>query len=176
MIKQMEHIHVPESGKYPEKIYDIQSTWNSQNWTWIKFLYEDYTEWCGEFRGSYNGHGISEKHKSVFVLTSDYLFQLNIDNGELVRYLDRPEYNSLTVSPNGDCFVASYYHISKIGETINDMIPVDTPKPLDMIVFSEWDDVDLTIYADEFINWDNHIKLKLNSESLECTIIEESKR
>lgn len=74
MIKQVEHTHVSESGKYPERIYDIHNTWNSQKCTWIRFLDDDYSEWCGEFRGMYNEHGISEKYKSVFILTSDYLF------------------------------------------------------------------------------------------------------
>ena len=35
MIIEAKIINQPESGQYLEKIYDIQSPWNSQEWTWI---------------------------------------------------------------------------------------------------------------------------------------------
>lgn len=40
----------PYSGEFHERIYDHQSPWNSQKWSWIKFTEEDYSEWIGQFR------------------------------------------------------------------------------------------------------------------------------
>ncbi len=52
MISKAELINQSYSGQYKEKIYDIPSPWNSQDWTWVKFENDDFDEWCGEFRGS----------------------------------------------------------------------------------------------------------------------------
>jgi hypothetical protein len=38
MISTAEIINLPYSGQYEEKIYDISSPWNSQEWTWVKFI------------------------------------------------------------------------------------------------------------------------------------------
>lgn len=35
MILGAERIHVHEPGLYKEVIFDIKSSWNSQNWTWL---------------------------------------------------------------------------------------------------------------------------------------------
>lgn len=37
VITKAEIIYQPSSGQYKERIYDITSSWNSQNWTWVKF-------------------------------------------------------------------------------------------------------------------------------------------
>ena len=52
MINEAELINQPYSGQYEERIYDIPSTWNSQRWTWVEFFNDDFSEWCGVFRGS----------------------------------------------------------------------------------------------------------------------------
>lgn len=44
MIIKAKIIDQPCSGQYKESIYDISSPWNSQNWTWVKFLNEDFTD------------------------------------------------------------------------------------------------------------------------------------
>lgn len=41
MIIKADIITQPSSGQYKERIYDIPSTWNSHDWTWVKFLNED---------------------------------------------------------------------------------------------------------------------------------------
>ena len=51
MIKVATIINEPPSGKYIEKIYDILSCWNSQDWSWIKVTDDSYNEWCVEFFG-----------------------------------------------------------------------------------------------------------------------------
>lgn len=121
MIQSVETINMPTSGKYIEVIYDIPSAWNSQKWTWLKFTNSDFTEWCGEFRGEYRGHGISVKHGVVYVLTSDYLYQLDINNSAILSYEDQPEYKQLSALPKGDCVVADYYHISILDNKASDV-------------------------------------------------------
>ncbi|PGY04904.1 hypothetical protein [Bacillus sp. AFS031507] len=115
MITKAEIINQPFSGQYKERIYDItSSSWNSPNWTWVKFEDEDFNEWCGEFRGSPRDIAVSKKYKTVLVLTSDYLFQVDSDSGELTEYESQPQYQCLTVTPSGDFIIADYYSIEKI--------------------------------------------------------------
>lgn len=111
LIIEAEIIDQPHSGQYKEKIYDISSPWNSQNWTWIKFINEDFTEWCGEFRGLARNISISRKYNQVLLLTSDYLFQLDCLNSEIIKYEPQPQYQDLTVTPLGDFLLADYYNI-----------------------------------------------------------------
>ena len=54
MLLNIEQISQPYSGEYEEIIFDIESNWNSSDWSWIRFE-EDTTIWCGEFRGKYIG-------------------------------------------------------------------------------------------------------------------------
>ena len=97
MIIGAEHIEQPYDGEYFEKIYDINSVWNSRDWIWIKFI-DESGEWCGEFRGSYKGVSISQKLGIVVVLTSDHMYVLDINSAEVIEYLSRPAYVGITAS------------------------------------------------------------------------------
>ena len=46
MLLNIEQISQPYSGEYEEIIFDIESNWNSSDWSWIRFE-EDTTIWCG---------------------------------------------------------------------------------------------------------------------------------
>lgn len=46
---------------------------------------------------------------------------------------------------------------------------------MDMIKFREWSDKKLSITCDEFLNWDNHVELELDIETLEITIKKSNK-
>ncbi len=175
MIISAEQINQPLSGEFDEKIYDIQSIWNSQKWTWIKFINDDYSEWCGEFRGEYIGHALSKKFKSILVLTSDFLYQISMIDGKLQCYEDNPNYINLTVSPDGDYIVSDHYGISLIEETIKKETPIVLPIHLDMIKFKGWKGSKLRIIGDEFINWDNHVELELDYKSMKFRIVRQSK-
>src|SRR5690606_41270736 len=100
MIIKVEIISQPYSGEFKERIYDIKSPWNSQNWSFIKFTEDDYSEWCGQFRGFPQNAQISLKNKIILVLTSDYLFQLDSKTANIIEYEDQPEYRSLTLTPD----------------------------------------------------------------------------
>ena len=47
---------------------------------------------------------------------------------------------------------------------------MESPIKMDMIKFEMWSDNELSITCDEFLNWDNHVELELDSETLEITI------
>lgn len=66
--------------------YDILSKWNSPKWTWVKFINDDFSEWCGEFRGEPRGVALSKKYNQILILTSDYLYQLDCLNGVITNY------------------------------------------------------------------------------------------
>ncbi|WP_219847903.1 hypothetical protein [Sphingobacterium gobiense] len=81
MIIEVEIINQPYSGEYAERIYDNEGVWNSQGWTFVKFTNEDYSEWCGQFRGFPGKAVISTINNIILVLTSDYLYQLETETG-----------------------------------------------------------------------------------------------
>ncbi|RZT15544.1 hypothetical protein [Fictibacillus sp. BK138] len=171
MISKAKLIHLPYSGQYLEKTYDISSPWNSQDWTWVKFENEDFTEWCGVFRGSPRALAISKKHNSVLVLTSDYFYQLDRLNGKLTEYETQPQYQSLTVTPSGDFLIADDYYIEIIGSTLIDKKMVESPIEMDTIRFHSWTENKLSITSHEFLNWDNQLELEFDSKTLKLTMI-----
>ena len=175
MIIKAEIIDQPYSGEYKEKIYDVSSPWNSQYWTWIKFFNEDFTEWCGEFRGLARNIAISRKYNQVLILTSDYLFQLDCLSSELIDYEDQPQYLNLTVTPLGDFLLADYNNIYLIESLLDDRKALESQINMDMIKFGGWANNKLSIICDEFLNWDNHVELELDCETLEITIKKSNK-
>ena len=168
MIIKAEIIVQPKSGHYKERIYDISSQWNSQEWTWVKFENDDFNEWCGEFRGSPRGVAISKKYKNVLVLTSDYLYQVNCQSEELNEYESQSLYQNITVTPFGDFIVANDYFMEKIGSTLDDKILLDIPAEIDGIKFNGWTDNLLSITCEDYSG--KHIAMELDSETLEITI------
>lgn len=171
MINKAEIIDQPYSGQYKEKIYDVLSPWNSQNWTWVKFENEDFNEWCGEFRGSPRSVALSKKYNNVLVLTSDYLFRLDCLSGEVIEYESQHLYQSLTVTPSGEFIIADDYSIQKIESNLKDLTLLESPlEMMDMIKFKGWSNNKLSITCNELINWDNKFVLELDGDTLELTI------
>jgi hypothetical protein len=169
MIEETKIINQPYSGEFEERIYDNESAWNSANWSWVKFVNDDYSEWCGQFRGSPRQVALSKKYNTVLVLTSDYLFQLDRMSGDLIEIEEMPSYHSLTVTPNGDYLAADYYHIEKISNNINLKTEIKSPIQMDMIKFGIWDRNRLKITCDEFTNWDRHLIMEYdcNTDKIE---------
>jgi len=165
MISEAEIINQPYSGKFTERIYDNQSPWNSSNWTWIKFTNHDFSQWCGEFRGSPREVAISPSLKTTLVLTSDYLYLLNSENGDILEIEDQPQYHNLTVSPNGEYIIADYYNIEIITDSIKTKKQLTTPIKMDQIKFKNWENDKLIFICDEFLNWDRHLVMELDSSN-----------
>ena len=173
MITGVDIISQPFSGQYIEKIFDISSPWNSSLWTWIKFTNEDLTEWCGEFRGVVKAAVISLKYNLVLILTSDYLYKLSLINGELLGYEDKPQYNSLTVTPQGDYIISDDYSIFIMEPSSTDKKEVPSPIKMDNIKFHNWNHNKLQITCDELLNWENHgeVVLELDCETMELYLM-----
>jgi len=159
MIIETEIISQPSSGEYDERIYNNESPWNSQAWTWVKFTNDDYSEWCGQFRGFPRQVAISTVSNLVLVLTSDYLFQLDRDKGNIIELEEQPLYHNLSVAPSGSFIIADYYNFEKITVSINVKTKIESPIDMDMIEFKGWDGDRLEFTCDEFMNWDRHLKM-----------------
>jgi hypothetical protein len=170
MIVKAEIISQPLSGKFDERIYDIPSRWNSQHWTWVKFINDDFTEWCGEFRGQAKGIALSTKYNIVLVLTSDYLYQLDCMSGDIMEFESDHLYQSLTVSPSGDFIIADYYSIEVIESTLSEKQTIESPIEMDMIKFLRWTNNKLSVRCYELVNWDNQFELELDGDSFELNI------
>ncbi len=170
MIIKGEIINQTFSGTYEERIYDNESAWNSQNWTTVKFTNDDLYEWCGIFRGAPKEVKISEKLNAILVLTSDYLYQLEIHSGKLTELEDQPAYNKMTVAPNGEFILGYYYYIDKIDKTIKEKTRIESPIEMDMIEFKNWNGNKLNFICDEFMNWKKHLEMELDSENWKINI------
>lgn len=165
MIIEAEIISQPFSGEYTERIYDNESVWNSQSWTFIKFTNDDYSEWCGQFRGFPRKVGVSKFRNIVLVLTSDYLYQLDRKTGELKEFEDKPQFKNLTTTPNGDFILADYYNLEKVTTSIKQKEPIYSSIQMDTIEFKQWDNLKLEFTCDEFLNWDRHLTMTYDSET-----------
>ena len=167
MILDALHIEQPYSGEYNEKIYDIESRWNSSDWSWIKFE-EENDIWCGEFRGRFRGVAISEKLHIVVVLTSDYMYVLDSKTAKIIDYRSRPEYVNITETPLGDILVTDGYSVGILrSNKITDIESIVVPIHPDNLQFQEYDENCLRITCYEFLNWGKEIEIYLDYNSLE---------
>lgn len=164
MIIQGDIINQPYSGQFEERIYDNISPWNSQGWTWIKFLNDDYTEWVGQFRGHPRQVATSKSLGQTIVLTSDYVFRLDNQTATVLELEDQPQYQSLTTAPDGTFIFAGYYNIERLKDELKSMEEIKSPIQMDMIKFVGWIDEKLLFTCDEFTNWDRHLEMELNSK------------
>lgn len=163
MIIHAEIISQPYSGEFKERIYDIQSFWNSQNWTFVKFMEDDHSEWCGQFRGFPKNVQISNKHELILILTSDYLFQLNAKTAEVSEFEEHPQYQNLTLTPDQNFLIADYMNIEKITNNIKEKKLIKSPFEMDLIEFKEWNENVLEFICDEFVYWDKHYLMTYNN-------------
>jgi hypothetical protein len=170
MIIEAEIMSQPYSGDYTERIYDNESPWNSQSWTFIKFVNDDHLEWCGQFRGFSRQVAISKSRNIVLVLTSDYLFQLDRETGNLSDLEGQPQYKNLMVSPKGDFLLSDDYTFERVTISIKDKESIESPIQMDMIKFGSWDGTNLEFTCDEFTNWKRHLTMTYDSQENKIVI------
>lgn len=169
MIHKAEIISQPDSGAYKEKIYDIPSIWNSQEWTWVKFYNDASDEWCGNFRGRAKDVAVSPTNNLILVLTSDHLYELNCINGELRAYDKQTEYQCLTVSPSGDFIIADFNDLYLIKTSFLDRILIHSPIDMYGIEFVGWNRGKLSLECED-LTTDKNVKLEMNSETLKVIL------
>jgi hypothetical protein len=171
MIIEAEIISQPYSGEYKEKIYDCETGWKSQSWTFIKFTNEDNSEWCGHFRGFPRDVAVSKIHNIVLVLTSDCLYQLDRETGDLLEFEAQPQYQSLTVAPEGHFVLADFYILEKVTTSIKSKEQAESPIRMDTIKFEKWHNGKLEFTCDEFLNWDRHLTMSYDSQTNKIEIM-----
>ncbi len=169
MIISIEPISQPCSGEYEEKIYDIESCWNSQEWTWIKFV-EDTSIWCGEFRGKYIGATFSARKGIIIVVTSDCIFIIDIATKEIIDSDRNLENCDVTCTPLGDILLSGGYSLEILrSRTISSVETIVLPINADSLRFIEYKDNILEMNCYEFGNWSNNVTLFLDCETMIAT-------
>lgn len=170
MIHSAKHIDQPYSGQYVEKIYDITNPWNSSHWCWVKFA-DNNDEWCGVFRGKYIGVSISHKLGIVVVLTTDYLYILDINTAKMIDYDYHLNYTNITTSRDGDIVLTTGYSIEVIikeNDSIKTKNVLSVPFDTDNIKFIEWNEKILKISCCELYCSKNEVEIYLDVDSLTC--------
>ncbi|MCO5250113.1 MAG: hypothetical protein M9949_01680 [Candidatus Kapabacteria bacterium] len=94
---------------------------------------------------------------------NNYFF--DIKAGNISDFEDQPQYQNLTISPNGDFILSDYYKIEKVTTSIKHKEPIDSPIQMDTIVFMKWDNLKLEFICHEFLNWDSQLKMTYDSET-----------
>ena len=140
---KVEIIQQPLAGEYEEKIYDLESPFISQNWTWIKFTFDDFSEVVGQFRGNPLNTKFSEKRNEIIVLTTDAIFRLDattLDNIEIQYNYDG--YTDVEVSPQGIFIFCDYYMLVKMDNSLSDMTGIGNIT-IENIKFGKWQETNL---------------------------------
>jgi hypothetical protein len=153
MIAEAGIISQPYSGEYNERIYDIQSARKSQDWTYIRFTNEDHSEWCGHFRGFPKEVAVSKVYNIILILTSDCLYQLDKEAGDLQETEVESRYENLTVAPNGHFVLADYSGLEKVTGSIKSKEQVEGPIRMDRIEFKKWHNGKLEFTCYELSNY-----------------------
>ncbi len=96
---------------------------------------------------------------------------MDCNNNEILEYEYQPQYKNLTAMPSGDFLLSDDYSIDIIKSSLNDKQPIQSPLGMDNIEFGAWNENILEITCDEFLNWDNHVELSFNYETMELTIL-----
>lgn len=166
-------IEQPYSGKYKEIIFDIKSNWNSSDWTYIEFEEDDFSKWCGVFRGAPMGVVISVVCQNVLILTSDYLYQMDCYNGKIIDYESNGLYTNLTVDKFSGYFIISDdFKIEIIKNKLSNKILLESPIEMDMIKFLSWSNNKLLISCQGLRDLNEYFYLELDMNSYLITILD----
>jgi hypothetical protein len=98
-------------------------------------------------------------------LTSDYLYRIDRINGNVIELEDQPQYHNLTVAPSGEIIIADYYNIQKINNSLKNKGAINSPIGMDMIKFKSWNEGILSFECDEFLNWERHLEMELDTHT-----------
>lgn len=167
MLEKVTIIEQPYSGEYKERIYDIKGSSNSSDWTWVKFEEDNDYSWCGEFRGKSIGVAFSKKLGIIVILTSEYMYILDLKSKELIEYKKSSEYTGITCTPLEDIILSSLYGLDFFkGKTISSIDTIVLPVHTKNIKFLEYDGKILRITGTDAENESHQVKFVFDCENL----------
>lgn len=172
MIIEAQIISRGNAGEY-DKIYSNENAHDSGFWTSVQFTNDDYSEWIGLFSGERKQLVISNRLQKVFVLTSAYLYELDM-SGNLLQSIENDRYNNLTVSPDGDVVLTYSYFVAKMGYSVSEIEILDSPVSMDDVKPEGWIGRKLIFSCEEFTNQNRKLEMELDFETSEITIINDS--
>ncbi|MGG0654926.1 hypothetical protein, partial [Rummeliibacillus pycnus] len=143
----------PLAGKYPEQIF--KAPLSTQSWTWVKFEDEDYNEFYGQFQGKPSYVALSTKNNFCYVLTDTFLYEIDCETPSNYQVRDFWEtgrtIRNVTFSPEGKLLFSGYYTIFTITKSIDELVELENPIPVDYIEFDNWEGHLLHISAQTLI-------------------------
>ena len=157
----------PESGKYAEQIYEAPLS--TLNWTWVKFEDEHYNEFYGQFHGSPKSIALSEKNPLCYVLTNEFLYEIDRHNPS--NYVVRDFWDcgctltNVTFMPNGIPLFSNDYVLFTINNSFEEHVEIENPIQVDLIAFDAWEDHLLHINAETFFS-PEPVKLVLDANTM----------
>ena len=159
-----EIINQPYSGEFEERIYDIESVWNSQSWTWIKFIDEDGIDKVGQFRGFPKDVKVSKQKNEIIVLTSDCVFRLDGTELNVIEAENQVDYGNIEVTPTGIFIFSEFSDIYKLEKSLTEMKIIESPFKMDMIEFKNWNEKVLVFECYELGKWERHEVMELDTD------------
>jgi hypothetical protein len=165
MIDKAEIVSQPFSGQYEERIYNYESENNSQSWTFVKFYNEDFSEWIGHFRGFPKQIAVSKVHNLILVLTSDYLYELDKETGNLLELEIQTLYQNLTLAPNGSFLLVDYSSFTKVTTSIKNEENILSPIKMDNIQLIKWENRKLQFTCEEYLKWERSLTMAYDCDT-----------
>jgi hypothetical protein len=156
-------INQPYSGEFEERIYDVESVWHSQSWTWIKFEDSNGIEKVGQFRGFPKDVKISKQKNEIVILTSDCIFRLDTIELNIIESKKQVDYENLEVTANGTFLLSEYGEIYKLENSLSDVQIIESPFELDWIEFKKWNGDILEFECSELANYEKTEIMELNT-------------
>lgn len=167
MVICVEIINNPLSGVYQEVIYDIKSSWRSENWGFVKFTNDDYMEWCGQFRGTGLGVELSERYNNILILTTDAIYLLDRLTNKLIEIYEDTEFTQLTLSPYGDYILASSYEIVIVTDSLKKPTEIEIGSGVCSIELKKWEGNYLTINCEDYVENGDFSTISLDAKTYE---------
>lgn len=158
----------PIAGTFKEYLFSAPTS--TEHWAWIKLLDDSYIESFGQFPGAPNQVALSTKQNLFYVLTQEFLFEIQRNDVTSYKYYDfwdlGSTFKNVTFTPKEMPIFSDDYHIFTIHESFENRKEFNLPFELDMIQFGIWTNHLLTIDAEVFIEG-RPVKLVLDSQTMQ---------
>lgn len=170
---------MPISGTYPEQIF--AATQSSDIWSWVRFEDEDFNISYGQFQGEAKAVAISSHSDYCYVLTSDFLYEIQRSDPSTFTVQDPWDNHylikNITFSPKGQLIFSDYYDVFTIEQT-NKPLPTDLETisikienniENGYLQFNQWEGHLLSIQVEPPYGTDYFIEIILDSRTMTLT-------